>query len=169
MNNQAFIDGQNLILSTKLDQKPWKIDLLKFRKYLGEKYDISEAYYFIGCYLTDYEKFYSFLERAGYTLIFRAHSPESSSSKKGNVDTDVVFTMMKNFHEYRNIDKFYLISGDGDYFKMVQYLQSKGKLGLILFPSRNKSSFLYHQIGNPYYDYLDKPKVRQKIELKHKK
>lgn len=42
MNNQAFIDGQNLILSTKLDQKPWKIDLLKFRKYLGEKYDISE-------------------------------------------------------------------------------------------------------------------------------
>ena len=49
MNNQAFIDGQNLVLGTTLSDQPWKIDLFRFRKYLQERYNVTKAYYFIGC------------------------------------------------------------------------------------------------------------------------
>lgn len=89
------------------------------------------------------------------------------SHKKGNVDTDVVFTIMKNFHEYTDVDKFFLVSGDGDYYKTVKYLLDKGKLGKVLFPAHRKASSLYRQnISGTYYDYLDYPDIKKKIELK---
>ena len=114
MNNQAFIDGQNLTLGTTLSDQPWKIDLFRFRKYLQERYNVTKAYYFIGCLDENLQDLYDMIQEAGFVLVFRAHGGSLVSHKKGNVDTDVVFTMMKNFHEYPDVDKFYLISGDGD-------------------------------------------------------
>ena len=50
MENQAFIDGQNLRISTMNAQPSWTVDLKKFRRFLLEKYKVSEAYYFIGTF-----------------------------------------------------------------------------------------------------------------------
>ena len=86
--------------------------------------------------------------------------------KKGNVDTDIVFAMMKNFHECTDVDKFFLVSGDGDYYKTIKYLNEQGKLGKVLFPAHGKASSLYRQLGNNFYDFLDKRDLREKIELK---
>jgi len=47
-NNLAFVDGQNLYMGTNSDIRPWKIDLVKFRRYLSQKYHVSKAYYFLG-------------------------------------------------------------------------------------------------------------------------
>jgi hypothetical protein len=48
-NNLAFIDGQNLYYGTaKRKVDPWKIDLLRFRIYLSQKYHVDKAYYFLG-------------------------------------------------------------------------------------------------------------------------
>ena len=106
---------------------------------------------------------------ARYIFVFTAHGEKMISHKKGNVDTDIVFTAMRNFHENADVDKFFLVSGDGDYYKTVRYLRDQGKLGKILFPARDKASSLYRQIGNAHYDYLDSVGVRQKIELKKRK
>jgi len=46
VNNLAFIDGQNLYLGTQ--EKGWDMDYSKFRTYLRDKYDVKEAYYFLG-------------------------------------------------------------------------------------------------------------------------
>ena len=49
MKNFAFIDGQNLHMGTaKREVNPWKIDLLRFRVYLEQKYNVQKAYYFLG-------------------------------------------------------------------------------------------------------------------------
>ncbi len=88
------------------------------------------------------------------------------SNKKGNVDTDIVFTMMRNFHENPEIDKFFLVSGDGDYYKTVRYLHSQDKLGKVLFPAQHKASSLYHQLGRSCFTYLDTADIRKKIEYK---
>ena len=49
VKNLAFIDGQNLYMGTaKRKKDPWQIDLARFRVYLKEKYDVDEAYYFLG-------------------------------------------------------------------------------------------------------------------------
>lgn len=165
MNNQAFIDGQNLSRGTTLSEKAWKIDLYKFRRYLQERYSINKAYYFIGCLDENLQDLYDMIQDAGFILVFRAHGGKLVSHKKGNVDTDVVFTIMKNYHEYADIDKFFLVSGDGDYYKTVKYLLDHGKLGKLLFPAHHKASSLYRQIGGTYYDYLDSPDIKKKIKL----
>ncbi len=166
VRNQAFVDGQNLFLGTTTSSDPWRIDLYRFREYLQKKYNVIKAYYFLGCVDTNYQALYDLVQDAGFILVFRAHSESSISNKKGNVDTDIVFTMMRNFHEDAEIDKFFLVSGDGDYYKTIKYLYSKDKLGKVLFPAQRKSSSLYRQLGNSYYDYLDWPGIREKIELK---
>ena len=166
MNNQAYIDGQNLILGTTTSDSPWKVDLYRFREYLRRKYHVEKAYYFVGCVEPNLQYLYTMIQEAGFILVFRPHSEGLVSHKKGNVDTDIVFSMMKNFHEHPEIDKFFLVSGDGDYFRTARYLLEQGKLGKVLFPTRHNASSLYRVLGNSYYDYLDNPGLRQKIELK---
>lgn len=168
MNNQAFIDGQNLILGTTTSKKPWKVDLYRFREYLRRKYSVARAYYFIGCINSNYQDLYNAIQDAGFILVFRSHYPEELSAKKGNVDTDIVFMMMRNFHECKKVNKFYLVSGDGDYYKTVKYLNEQDKLGKVLFPAHGKASSLYRQLNNSCYDYLDSREIRQKIELRRR-
>lgn len=45
-NNYAFIDSQNLNLGIK--SLGWKLDFVKYRRYLREKYGVTTAYLFIG-------------------------------------------------------------------------------------------------------------------------
>ena len=45
-HNYAFIDAQNLYLNVKT--LGWKVDYIKFRRYLKEKYRIEKAYMFMG-------------------------------------------------------------------------------------------------------------------------
>lgn len=166
MNNEAFIDGQNLFLGTITSEEPWRVDLCRFREYLRRKYNVTKAYYFVGCADDRLQDFYSIIQDAGFILVFRAHGGELVSHKKGNVDTDIVFTMMRHFHENADIDKFFLISGDGDYYRTVKYLLDQGKLGKVLFPARHNASSLYRRIGGTYFDFLDYPDVKKKIMLR---
>ena len=95
MNNEAFIDGQNLRRGTMESPEPWKIDLIKFRFYLKRKYGVENAFYFLGYFKQELIDMYKAIESYGYILIFKESIPNSISSKKGNVDTDIVFETMK--------------------------------------------------------------------------
>ncbi len=112
-NNFAFIDGQNLYLGTKDDG--WKVDLERFKKYLSDKYNITEAYYFLGFVNEDNNDLYVDIQKSGFILHFREHNTNMLGKKKGNVDTDIVFEIMKNLMDNKNMDKVVLVSGDGDY------------------------------------------------------
>lgn len=162
--NQAFIDGQNLTLGTKQSEIPWKIDLIKFREYLKYKYFIDKAYYFMGYYNNNNTKLYDAIERFGYILVFREFASESISSKKGNVDTDIVFEMMRKLVDKEDIDKLFLVSGDGDYFRTVKYLISIGKFGKVLAPEEKAMSSLYKRKLDPkYYAFLSRQEMRKKL------
>jgi uncharacterized LabA/DUF88 family protein len=115
LSNLAFIDGQNLHLGTK--EEGWKIDLVKFRIYLKEKYHVTEAYYFLGYVSESQQDLYNNLQKAGFIVSFKEHNPAMSGKKKGNVDTDIVFEIMKNVIENPSFHKIILVSGDGDYKK----------------------------------------------------
>ncbi|MBR3257050.1 NYN domain-containing protein [Candidatus Saccharibacteria bacterium] len=166
LRNIAFIDGQNLNYST-VDSKPsWKIGLVRFRTYLKEKYQVDEAYYFLGCIDDNYSELYDNIQRAGFILVFREHNSKFLSVKKGNVDTDIVFSVMKKLYKREKFNKIVLVSGDGDYYKMVKFLVEEDRLCKILMPVKARSSSLYRQIPTKYRDYLDKPEIKKKIELK---
>jgi len=167
--NQAFIDAQNLYLGTTNASPSWKIDLKRFRIYLERKYNISEAYYFFGAHNSDNVDLYDTIQRAGFILRFREHSSVMTGRKKGNVDTDVVFTIMENMEKlyYREkFDKVVLVSGDGDYKKLVDFLIKEGRLEKVLFPARKSASSLYRSIPESYKDYLDSEGLRNKVGYK---
>lgn len=164
--NQAFIDGQNLEFSTTNAHEAWKVDLKKFRVYLEQKYSVERAYYFIGFQQDENSKLYQDIQEAGYILIFRKHNEKMSSIKKGNVDTDIVFTIMKKIADREKFDKVVLVSGDGDYFKMVDYLIEKNRFEKLLAPNSTNMSSLYKLFDRKYYTSLNDLGVRKKIELR---
>ena len=164
MSNLAFIDGQNLHLGTKTDG--WKIDLFKFRIYLKDKFNVEQAFYFLGCLQEEHDDLYNNLQKAGFTIVFKSHSEHSITKKKGNVDTDIVFEIMKNLVENFLFDKIVLVSGDGDYKKMVDYLINKEKFLKILFPNQKFASSLYKKLGNEFFMQLGQSSIRGKIEQK---
>jgi uncharacterized LabA/DUF88 family protein len=164
--NIAFVDGQNLYLGTNFREKQtaeaWKIDMKKLRRYLKDKYAVLEAYYFIGCANEKHEDLYTELQKAGFIVLFRDHNPKMTGKKKGNVDSDIIFHMMKSFIEEPE-SKMLLISGDGDYKRTVDYLIKHNRFKKILFPNPQYASSLYKELGAEYFDYLDnfKTKIKQ--------
>jgi len=166
MDNIAFIDGQNLHLGTK--ESGWAISHKKFRVYLRDKYKVTEAYYFLGFVSEAEQDLYDGLQKVGFILSFRDHSSALKGNKKGNVDSDIVFGIMKKLVENEPFDKVFIVSGDGDYKKLVDFLIRKSKFGKMLFPNKKFASSLYKSLGREYYDYLEETGIRAKIEYMRK-
>lgn len=163
MGNIAYIDGQNLNLATTKADVPWKVDFSRFRSYLRKRYDVETAFYFMGVHNPKYEGMYNMLRKSGFDVVFREHSKNLKSDKGGNVDSDVVFSMMRDMHEDEN-PRLILVSGDGDYIKTVRYLVANDRMEKVLFPSHWNASSLYKEIPTRCKAYLDDSVVRRKIE-----
>ena len=139
-NNYAFIDSQNLNLGTK--SQGWNLDFGKFRLYLKNKYHVQKAYLFIG-QMVGNESLYDSLQNAGYHLIFKPTTEYKVDGKvmvKGNVDAELVlYAAAKVINDY---DKAIIISGDGDFACLVEYLLEKDKLLHVMVPNNKFSKLL---------------------------
>ncbi|OGD84802.1 hypothetical protein A3B51_01815 [Candidatus Curtissbacteria bacterium RIFCSPLOWO2_01_FULL_41_18] len=135
----AFIDSQNLNLGVK--SQDWNLDFGKFRIFLKEKYHVKKAFLFIG-YIPTNKKLYNYLKNSGYNIIFKPILKSSKHKKakvKGNVDAELVlYTMI----EFPNYDKAIIVSGDGDFYCLADYLVKKNKLRKIIVPNSKYSSLL---------------------------
>lgn len=161
-NNYAYIDGNNLYRG--VNDSGWKIDFVRFRKWLFDKYSVTKAYYFIG--LIPKEKdLYRNLQEAGYTLIFKEVIYDSSGKAKGNCDADFVLQSVVDVYE-NNCDQQVLVTSDGDYASLVKFLQTKNKLRVILSPSIEKKCSILLKRTNASITYLRD--VNNKISLKRK-
>ena len=58
---------------------------------------------------------------------------------KGNVDAELVLHSMIQFNNY---DKAVIITGDGDFYCLLEYLENQGKLEKLVIPNRHKFSAL---------------------------
>ena len=121
-NNFAFIDSQNLNLSI-LDQG-WRLDFKRFRKYLEDKYGVVKAFLFIG-YVPTQQSLYTALQKYGYVVVFKPTLLLSEGRVKGNVDAELVLHAMI---EYANYNQAVIVTGDGDFHCLVEYLKKQGKL-----------------------------------------
>lgn len=163
-SNLAFIDGQNLYLGTT--QNGWAVDYKKFRIYLRDKYHVTEAYYFLGFIDEEQRELYNNLQKAGFIVCFREHQAALKAAKKGNVDTDIVFEAMKSLIENEEFDRILLVSGDGDYKKLVDYLIKRERFERVLFPNKQFASSLYKHLAPCFFDCLENPGVKSKIAYK---
>ncbi len=138
-NNYAFIDSQNLNLGVK--SQGWNLGFARFRKFLKDKYRADKAYLFIG-FVPENQMLYTELQKAGYICIFKPTLEIKENGKtrvKGNVDAELVLHAMI---EYPNYDKAIIVSGDGDFYCLVEYLVKQGKLRKIIVPNIHFSSLL---------------------------
>lgn len=135
-NNYAFIDGQNLNLSIK--ELGWKLDYRKFRAYLQNKYQISKAFLFIG-FIEENAELYKALTDAGFTCIYKPTVVQNGITK-GNCDAELVLQAMIQSDNY---DKAIIVSGDGDFHCLAEYLIQEKKLGKLLIPNRKAYSGLF--------------------------
>ena len=166
--NIAYIDGQNLHMGSNSEW--WKVDFVRFRIFLKDKFHVQEAYYFLWILSDDQTDFYDWLEQAWFVVMFREHSVAMTGKKKWNVDVDIVFETMKKLYLQEKFDKFVLVTWDGDYYRMVKFLIDEGKFEKILFPNKHHSS-LYNKIRFQYGINLSLSDTRMRIryQKKHKK
>lgn len=134
----AFIDSQNVNLG--IQSQGWKLDFKKFRIYLTNKYNVKKAYLFIG-FIPKNKELYNYLKDSGFTVIYKPVIEATSlhGKTKGNVDAELVLHAMIEFPNY---SKAIIVSGDGDFHCLVEYLINKKKLLHVLTPNKKYSSLL---------------------------
>jgi uncharacterized LabA/DUF88 family protein len=160
----AFIDSQNVNVSVQ--KFGWKMDWRKLRQFLADKYGVEKAFMFIG-YVPEFEEMYKQLHDSGYLIVLKPtydmtrprpeqreastddkpKKDEEERKTKGNVDADLVLWAMK---ELPNYSKAIIVSGDGDFYSLVEYLEEQKKLLKIMPPNPH-----YSGLYNSYDSYVD--------------
>jgi uncharacterized LabA/DUF88 family protein len=114
------------------------LDFAKFRIYIREKYSVERAFIFIG-YVAQNQNLYTELQKDGYILVFKPTLVLPSGDVKGNVDAELVLHTMI---EYANYEKALIVSGDGDFYCLVEYLLKQQKLLKLVVPNKTRFSSL---------------------------
>lgn len=140
-NNFAFIDSTNLHLGIRA--LGWELDYRRFRTYLGEKYGVVKAYIFIG-FSPLHQQLYMKLQEYGYVIIFKPVMQLPDGGMKGNCDAELVLQVMIDIEQY---EKAILVTGDGDFYCLVNHLKEVGKFGLVLAPSAQNCSSLLRKVA----------------------
>lgn len=172
----AFIDSQNLNLGVGRDityknkkiYTGWELDFAKFRRFLKDRYHVDIAFLFIGN-MPGNEGLYAHLQRVGYVTVLKPTTSykdgDGKTKVKGNVDTDLV--LYAAAQEIDNYDKAVIVSGDGDFLSLYEYLEARDKLGKIVIPNKKRYSQLLTKYAELFDFVSDK---RLKLEKnKHKK
>lgn len=173
-NNYAFIDSQNLNLGLSRDvvkkgtkiYSGWKLDYKRFRTYLKDKYHVEKAHLFIG-YKMGNEAMYTSLQNMGYVCVFKPTLELANGKTKGNVDAELVLHSMIEFPNY---DRAIIVSGDGDFHCLIEYLIQKGKLEKVLVPNEFcYSSLLDHFSASEKNILSFVSQLKDKLEYKKRK
>jgi uncharacterized LabA/DUF88 family protein len=151
-NNYAFIDGANLHRGVK--DLGWKLDYKRFRVWLKEKYNITNAYIFLGLVPRNAD-LYTYLQESGFILIFKEISYDDVGNIKGNCDADLVLSVVCDFYE-KMFTKAVIVSSDGDYASLISFLKNKNVFHTLLSP-HTKCSFLLRKLNIPIV-YLETQK-----------
>jgi uncharacterized LabA/DUF88 family protein len=121
------------------------------------------AYYYLGFYDTNHKSIHKEIKVSGFILKFKEHSEKMVSIKKGNVDSDIIFSAMEKMYYKEKFDKVIIVSGDGDYKRLVDFLIKEKRMSKVLFPNKEFASSLYKKLGSEFYDYLDGADIKKKI------
>ncbi len=157
VNNFAYIDGQNL--HKGMQGMGWKLDYGRFRVYLAQKYQVTQAFLFLG-YLPNMQPLYNSLQAAGFILVFKPVAI-IKGEVKGNVDGDLIVKALVDIAEY---DQAVIVSSDGDYYSLVRHLYDQKKLRIVLSPYHKTCSLLIKKEAKEKINFIHY--VRQKLEYK---
>lgn len=159
LENIAYIDAANLYNGIK--SLNWELDYKRFRIWLTEKYSVKRAYLFIGL-VPKNKDLYTYLQEAGFTLVFKETLYDDDGNIKGNCDADLVLQATRDYYE-ENFKQAIIVSSDGDYASLVKFLKDKNKIRALLSPAdQEKCSILLKRINTPIIYLNDKKLILEK-------
>lgn len=158
--NFAYIDGANLYKGIK--ELGWRLDYKRLRVYLNEKYAVNKAYIFLGFIATN-ANLYRDLQNWGYTIVFKPTILDVEGEIKGNCDAEIVLQAVSDMYEMF-YDNAVIISGDGDFACLVNFLKEKKRLKVVLSPNHRKASVLLRKVVPNNIVFLDR--FRNRLEYK---
>ena len=92
---------------------------------------------------------YTFLQSAGYTLVFKEVVFDGTGKAKGNCDADLVLKAVRDVYE-RKPHSVILVSSDGDYAPLVAFWKEQHVQCTIVSPAPvDKCSILLKRTGAP--------------------
>ncbi len=143
----AFIDASNIIYGCT--RAGWKMDFEKLAKYLKTRYDVQRLLYYAGLDLNNKKQlgFYEALQKLGYETRLVPVKRYSDGSRKGDVDARLTFEVMRFSSEYNSA---VLLTGDGDYFWLLEYLLESGKNVRLIGHSINTARDLKRLFGSSF-------------------
>ena len=157
-NNFAYIDGANL--HRGIASFGWKLDYARFRVWLSEKYGVSRAYIFIGL-IPKYKDLYTYLQEAGFMLVFKEVIYDGDGQPKGNCDADLLLQATRDTYENK-FNGAVVVSSDGDYASLVKFLMERGRLKMILSPhTKDLCSILLKRTNVPIAYLNDQRSILQ--------
>ena len=145
MKTYCYIDAANLNRGAK--DLGVEIDYKKMYGWLRQKYQTDKIYLFIGL-VPQYTKLYEYLGECGYILVFKETLRNKEGEVKGNCDAELVLKAVSNHYE-QAVDQFVLVSGDGDFRCLVDFLQEKDRQVILAVPDRKKCSILLKRTNAP--------------------
>jgi uncharacterized LabA/DUF88 family protein len=149
-----FIDASNI--HYYLNNEGWKIDWTKFKTHCNQAFKASRFFYYDGmiskgcyfdnnpnCSLQDFiiakqrkKNYFKLLRQINYKV---RHKPvtriydktEGKYKHKCNFDVELTIDAIDNINNY---DIFILVSGDGDFEKLIKYLKGRWKKTVVIAP-----------------------------------
>jgi uncharacterized LabA/DUF88 family protein len=159
LNAYIFIDASNQHYYLRM--AGWQIDWVKFKSYCEQKYQSPSFFYYEGVpskgqYLdihTDHgiaefseakrkkHRYFKFLKEISFKVrhkpVGRIYDSTTGRFKhKCNFDVELTIDALHNIDDY---DCFVLLSGDGDFVRLVKYLKGRQKKTVIVAPSERLS------------------------------
>ena len=161
LKTYAFVDASNIIYGAS--GYGWKMDFKKLTKYLKERYQVTRILYYAGVDMQNLKqlKFYEKLQEFGIELRLVPVKTFSDGRKKADIDSKMTFEMMLYFKEY---DKAIIMTGDGDFFWVLEYLIRSKKYITLIAHSKTTAQELKKLFGGYFTDLV---KIKQIVEYKN--
>ena len=135
----VFIDGANLYAATKSHE--FDLDYRKLLTYFQKKGYLLRAYYYTAI-LEDQEfssirPLVDWLDYNGYTVVTKSAKEifgnDGRRKIKGNMDIELAVDALE---QSDHVDHIVIFSGDGDFVRLVEAIQRKGKK-VSIFSTKN--------------------------------
>ena len=163
MKISVFVDGANFFFMQK--DLGWFVDLKKLLEYIARKGQIVDASYYVGMDIVPEVKQQGFLDALpfmGFSVVTKPiktiYDPVSGTQKKkANLDIEIVLDM---FNTIDNYDMAVLVSGDGDFERVLQLLKVRGKQFFVIATDKFMARELRNVAGR---HYISLEEIRQEI------
>jgi len=155
----VFVDVQNMYYTARhLYQSKVNFGAI-LKEVVADRKLIRAIAYAVKAQMPEEGTFFDALTKSGFDVKTKDLQVFVDGSKKADWDVGLAMDVIKMAPA---VDSIILVSGDGDYIPLVEYLQNHGKSVEVAAFGRSSSQNLVNRVD----DFLDLDKITKKVLLK---